>query len=321
MKAEKQASRAVTIEKLERDAENIRQYARFVIIIDGEEIRIVDNAKRFSEKSPLARLIVVLGPVKHKGVLLSETVLLEIGYSRTRPYAQLESRLHKSKQGKGTRWFLKPRSRARKISDEELIRVSPIIEACMTQVVLECREIWHNKDAWFVKNNTRAFERGIYFTFSKQDRSLYRHILREDIRFRKERYILWHAQCVRFWLGHYRNASYSAKQLRNFSGVVKVVELVDRYKEPAYRRALLECFKPGTKFHTLLDRIGEVFHLKLDSDDPHTRFVFEAATVTLPFFEHIRCCAVKQPEIHAKECFVVEGILERSYREKNEIPF
>lgn len=326
MKARERSSRRVTPEKLRRDVENIRAYARFVIVINGGVPKVIDNRDRVTGKLPLARLIAVIGPVKRGNLFLGETVLLEIGYSRTRPYAQIEQGgARKKVNGKNgqrihSAWHIKERLRARKISDKELRSVYPFIEQCIAGIVLECRESWNVKAPWWV-DGPGAIERGIYFTFSKSDRLLYRQVLVEDVRHRKEKYISWHAKCIRRWLSHYRSSNYSDKQLRGFSGTCKVADLVSRYRKPVYREALARCFQEGSHVQTLVSRIDGAFRLNMRSRDPHTVFVFDGPETGLGLMHSVRCYAVDQPVVHARGCLVVEVILERSYREKHEIPF
>lgn len=314
--------RRVTLEKLKRDADRVREYARFVIELAEEGPRLIDNGSRFRKGLPFARLIAVLGPAEHKGVGISQAVLLEIGYSRTRPYAQLEYR-HRDEAGnrsRNDRWFLKSRPRVRELSYKEFVLIHPILGQCMAEIVLECRESWHNKGPWWVAG-PGGVERGIYFTLSKSDRLLYRYILAEDMHFRKRRYISWHAQCIRYWIGHYRHAGYSQKQLRGFGGAQKVAELIERYKDPVYRLVLVRSFSSGSKIYMLLCNIGEAFNLELDHSNEHTRLLFEEAPVNLAPLEHVSCRIVKQPERQARGCVVFEVTLKRRYREREEIPF
>lgn len=82
--------RQATLSKVQRDGHNLKQHARFVIVLRNGKPELIDNGRRQKQGLPFARTIVVLGPVRYQGILVSEAVLLEVGYGRTRPYAQLE---------------------------------------------------------------------------------------------------------------------------------------------------------------------------------------------------------------------------------------
>lgn len=171
---EETSPRRVTIRKLQRDAQNLRAYARYVLVLKDGFVTVVDNADRRKKHLPYAKIIAVLGPVEYAGKLLQESVLMEIGYSRTRPYAQLEEQ-SKDEHGNrlNSRWHLKSRSRARILSDEELMLVYQHIVQCMTSIVLEQRESWTTKKPWFVKG-ARYVDRGIFFTISQSDALMHR---------------------------------------------------------------------------------------------------------------------------------------------------
>lgn len=318
---------SVTLEKLKRDADRLRTFARFTVVIGHSTIDVIDNGKLFREKRPFAQLIAVLGSIGPNSMGIDpkvETLLLEIGYSRSRPYAQAE--WHASggdgKRLRDQRWYLKPRIRARALSDEELQSVYPAIEQCMTQIVLERRELWKTKDRWWVPG-PGAVERGIYFTVDKSDRSLYRQLLAEDVRFRKERYMRGHAARISRLVGHYRSSYYSRQQLERFAGAEKVVTLVKdtSYWSPFYRRALLECFKPDSHTRTVLERMGEFFRFVFDEVSEYATVLYDETGPKLPWWRTIRGRVVEQTKIQSRGRLVVEITLERKYRENNECPF
>lgn len=318
--------RVVTLGKVQRDGQNLKQFARFVIVLRNAVPELIDNGTRRRDSLPFARLIAVLGPVQHEGVLVSEAVLLEIGYSRTRPYAQLEER-ERDEEGqrlKNGRWWLKPRTRVRKLTAEELELVHVLLEECMAEIVLECRETWKTKDRWWVPG-PGAVERGIYFTFDKSDHLLYRQILLEDIRFRKEEYLYGHARRIRRLIGHYRYPDYSRSQLERWSGVRKIADLLraQTYDNPYYRRVLLECFKAGSHVRNLLEHLSRLFHLQLEEGGEYARVVYEseADAPHLQLWKRIRARVVDQPTKHAKNGLVAELMLERKFRETHECPF
>ena len=316
----------VTEGKILRDTENILSFARFAIVFVDGKPTLVDNGARHAEGLPYARLIAVLAPYKRGGKVMLADVL-EIGYSRTRPYAEIESgRVREKKNSKNERRIslalrFKQRSRVRSISEEELVSAYPIIVDCMTKIVLECREHWSVKKTWYV-DGPGEIERGIYFTFSKQDHVLVRQMLLENVRYLKRKYIGWHSACIRFWIGRYRRSDYSDRQLKGFIGSNKVAELVDRYPDPLYRRVLLSYFPNGTHIRLLLERIFEAFKIDAEKESEFSKIVFSKRSPRLPFFDTMYGYVIgEQPAVHAKGCLVVEICLERSYREDNECPF
>lgn len=321
--------RVVTLGKVERDGQKIKQYARFVIVLRQGKVELIDNGARRKEHQPFAKLVAVLGPVRHHGVLVPEALLLEVGYGRTRPYAQLEER-PMGPEGKRlacNRWFLKERLRARKISAPELEMIYPLLNQCLTDIVLEQRESWRpeNRSPWWI-DGPGFVERGIYFTVSQSDRLLYRQFLAEDIRYRREKYINWHATCIDRWVGRYslRNTD---KQLRQRLKISQAAELIasKHYRNPLYRRALLESFRVNSRVRLLLERMDGLFSLGLEEENAEVRLLNEPQLVTLKPFRNIRCRLVKeprgQPKTHARGSIVVEITLERKFRENHECPF
>lgn len=318
---------SVTLEKLKRDADRLRRFARFTIVIRSDTIEVIDNGTLFREKQPFAQLIAILGVLgpNDKGFNPEiETVLLEVGYSRARPYAQAEWHAigTDGQRQRDQRWYLKPRIRARTISDSELQAAYCAIERCMTEIVLERREAWETKGRWWVFGPGMV-ERGIYFTVDKSDRSLYRQFLAEDVRFRKERYMRGHAARISRLVGHYRSAYYSRRQLERFAGAEKVASLVrdTSYWNPFYRRSLLECFKQGSHTRTILERMDEFFRFRFDEPSEYATVLYDETGPSFPWWKTIRSRVVERTKVQSRGRLVVEITLERKYRENNECPF
>jgi hypothetical protein len=318
--------RVVTLGKIQRDGQQLKQFARFVIVLRNGIPQLIDNGNRRRDGLPFARLITVLGPAHHEGVLVSEAVLLEIGYSRTRPYTQLEQVVATRKGARLAKtWFLKGRVRVRKISDQELKLVYSLIEQCMAQVVLECREDWkpESREKRYLKKGGAGWvDRGIYFTVSKSDQLLYRQVLAEDIRYRREKYINWHATCIRLWIGKYSLRN-SDKQLRQRMKVSQAAELISskNYRNPLYRRALVESFPVNSRVRLLLERMDSIFNLRLGQESDEICLLEQTQADALQPFLSIRCRVVNQPKVHANGSVVAEVTLERKFREDNECPF
>jgi hypothetical protein len=318
---------SVTLEKLKRDTDRLRRFARFAIVVNHGIVEIVDNEKLFREKRPFASLIAVLGSIGQNNQGIdpeTETVILEIGYFRSRPYAQVEWHAPETdgRRRRNQRWYLTPRIRARNISDEELRVIYPALEQCIAQIVIERRETWKTKGRWWVPG-PGAVERGIYFTVDKSDRSLYRQLLAEDVRFRKERYMRGHAARISRLIGHYRSSYYSRRQLERFVGAEKVANLVrdTSYWNPFYRRALLECFKPGSHTRTVLERMDEFFKFGFGEASEYGAVLYDETGPKLSQWKSIRGRVVEQGRIQASGRIVIEITLERKFREHNECPF
>lgn len=298
----------VTREKLLRDAEHVRAYARSVICLD-ENARVREVIDRKNEEHP-ACLIVVLAPVVYGNERI-ESVVLEIGYSRTRPYSTIE---------RDGSLFMLARRRFARANAKQLAGAYPTILRAMEEIVLCARHEWKHKDAWFL-SGPGYVERGIVFTIAKEDRALYRQVLREDVRMRRERYIDWHAECIGRWIGHYRHAGFSRRQLLAFPGARKVGELLSRYTLPLYREALLREFREGSLIRTLLERIADANRIDLRATAEARLIWGECDGGTLPFAENVRFRLRSEPSVHGAGCVVVEVILEKEFREREECPF
>lgn len=313
--------RGVTFGKLRRDARNILRYARFVIVLGGDYPKVIDNGYRRTKSLPYARIIAVVGPVQHTGIILKNGVRMEIGYSRTRPYAQLEERLRDEYGNRGNRrWFLKPRPRAGHLSDEEFALVFPLITQCMASIVLEHRQNWKVKKSWWV-DGPGEVERGVHFTIHHSDESMFRQMVLEDVRYRRERYISRHAAWVYYLLKRYKYSAYPSRQLRKFSKAQCVAEMLSQgHYTPFYRAVFLRCFAKGSHTRTLLDSIMETFGIDVSLSEREEYVLDHAPTV--PKLVDLQCYRPpRQPIVHARESSVFEITLERRYREKNEIPF
>ena len=315
-------SREVTLRKLKRDAENMRQYARFAVVLKGDTVEIIDNRDRKMTGLPYARIIAILGPVFYKGELLEESVLMEVGYSRTRPYAQLEERPrneHGFRENK--RWSLSARARIDGLTGEHFSIIYPAIERCMTAVVLELREKWKTKDPWWV-NGPGKVARGIFFTVHQSDILMHRQMVLEDVRYRDEKYISGHAEWIRKMLGRYKRSYYTPQQLKNFRVVRCVMELLSQpHYTPFYRSVFCGHFAIGSHEQVLLEAILEKSGIDVADSDQEVRAVRSAGMV-FPKLKTIRCYRPPvQPTHHARGASVFEILLEEGYRERNEISF
>lgn len=193
----------------------------------------------------------------------------------------------------------------------------------MTNIVLDQREAWHpeSRKPWWI-DGAGFVERGVHFTVSKSDSLLYRQVLAEDIRYRREKYINWHASCVSRWIGGYSLRN-SDKQLRQRMKVVQAAELIasKQYRNPLYRRALVESFPVSSRVRLLLERMDSIFKLRLEQESDEIRLLEQTQTIALKLFRNIRFRVTDQPKVHANGSIVAEVTLERRFREDHECPF
>jgi hypothetical protein len=311
----------VTLGKLIRDVANVRRYARFVLVLTQEGVQVIDNGHLRKSGLPYAKLIAVVGTVSYKAETF-EGLLMEIGYSRTRPYTSLEERHETAGKGRAPRrWHLKARSRVRGLTDTELASIYPHFGPCMETIVLEHREKWQVKKAWWV-NGPGPVERGVYFTVSRSDARMHQQMALEDVRFRKRAYISGHMKRIRRYLRRATLAYYPLERLRTrvWANLIADV-LAQRHYTPFYRTVLIQQFPKGSHQRSLLGDIAEAFAIDVTLSDDEVA-VLHAPEVVLPHFTNVRCYRVpQQPVVHARGASVFEVILTRSYREKHEVPF
>lgn len=308
--------RRATVEKLKRDAENLKAYARFAIVL-GESggIEVIDNGTRRAQGLSYVKIIAVLGPAQHNGKHLPEANLLEIGYSRARPYASTELSKNGGRSHQRGR-FLKQRPRIRLLSDEEMARVYPHIVDCMRVIVLESSEHWETR-TWHIKKRSGYTKgpgevgRGIYFTVSHSDRHLHRQFSLEDMQHRKDSYILRHISWVR-WLS--KKYKFSC-QLKKHTRARQIADMLlqDHYT-PFYRTVLCRHFEECSRERILLDSIVEAFNIDVSLTE-HEAHALNPSPISLPQLVNLRCYRpLEQPTVHARDATVFEIFLEKEYR-------
>ena len=309
--------RRATVEKLKRDTANLKAYARFVLVLKESGVVVIDNGFRKTQGLPYAKIIAVLGPAHYDGEDIPEGNLLEIGYSRTRPYASTE--LSKGERSHHRR-FLKQRPRARSLSAGEMTRIHSHIVECMRTIVLELSAHWTTR-TWCARKKPgyakgpEEFGRGIYFTVHHSDRLLHKQFSLEDVRHRKDRYLLRHASWIRCLFREYASSQYTPKQLKSFARARRVVEMLSQdHYTPFYRTVLCRHFEEGSHERVLLDSIMKAFNIDVSVDE-HGMRILESEPVSLPLFENLRCYRISdQPTVHARGATVFEIFLEREYR-------
>lgn len=160
--------------KAERDAESLKRYARFVIVveIDGST-RVISNYRRLLAGEIVIPLIVVMCPIEISGHY-SWVSALEIGYKRARPYQRVEHTQTRE-------LLLKNRDPGHRLTEAQFIAIYPIVLNCLETVLIETRAKWKSDDAQFV--NGHMYERGVQITVRHSDTLLCQALLRESLNY------------------------------------------------------------------------------------------------------------------------------------------
>lgn len=316
--------RRTTVGKLKRDAEKIKECARFVLLLsESGTVDVIDNGARRAQGMPYVRTVSVLGPANYDGKFLPECNLLEVGYSRTRPYANTQMYLDIGLSRSGDencvpRRHVNHRPRVRPLSEGDTARAYPYIVECIQTIVQELTEQWR-ETTWYARKEPHEakglrFECGIYFTVSHADQMLHTQFGIEDVRHRKERYISRHASWIRSLFWSYASF-YTTKQLQRFAKARRVADLLmKRHYTPFYRQILFNHFEADSRERILLDSIAEAFNVDVSSLTEHEAQVLIPSPIRLMPLENLRCYRPpKQPTVHAKGATVFEIFLEREY--------
>jgi hypothetical protein len=301
------------IEKATADAERLRQHACVLIVLDAEG-NIVSEVRRDPRDPIVVRVIAVLAPAVIRGVSIPEANVLEIGFSRTRPYTQ---------SYRGNQTVISARKHARKITSDEYAKIHTYVLELMRELTLKLRESWKHKEAWRIGRKNVEFARGIFFSIDKSDLAVYAQMLAEDVRSRGKRYFPHMARRIERLIAQYDKA-YSDKQFRKLMGVDKLAFLLGKQREPAlYVREILKHVRP--QYRIRLRRVVELFGIPFEEEDEHTRLVDEYAR-THPSVEGLNILEVRHRKrlVHGKNSFVLEAFLDKHYskaRETPEVPF
>lgn len=310
--------RLVSVAKVRRDAELLRAHAAVVIVLNPEGL-VTEVITRDPRADQVVRLIVVLAPAFHREQLIGETVVFEIGFSRARPYQQVE----RYGTGGNVTFFIKPRHRLRKLTFEEYASVAPVILRDMREMLFALRESWLTKEAWEAGPKRVAFERGIYFTVHRSDTHAYAHFLKEDLRFRRSDYLPHHASTLRGFISRriHSATTLSRAQLARTKWVHQLVDHCAVVRLTAlYVSALHTYFSP--REWDAFTRVCTLMGVALPRGDAQTRLIAQPFARDLSGISGMFLVAKHDERTrHARNCFVVEAIFEKEYRERHEIPF
>lgn len=273
-----------TVEKLLADRDRIKQYAWGYLILDAKGELVAKHVREHGS-GRFIPVIAVLAPVVHGGVSIAESVIMEIGLERTRPYMSAEIR---------SDWRAKrdvietvvPRTRVRMPTSDEYRIAWQAIEQVFHAYVVERVSRWEFPDRRWAKGFPA--EPGARFTISKTDIPLYRQLLREDWRWRGERFRYSRADAAAIIMQRIKAKRFTDRQLRanlaakNLASFMRSITLLER-------SFVMRSFAKRSREHFLLDAVMEVFDIRNGDEteegnvlwgDPHAQ--------AFPHFQTIR---------------------------------
>ncbi|MDO8492775.1 MAG: hypothetical protein Q7S34_03995 [bacterium] len=240
------------LRKLRRDAEVVViPHARVLIYINnvGEVVKIVHQ-----EHYGL-NIVAVIGSAIYAGVLLPNVVLLEIGVSRAKPYANTHMR-----NGFG---HAPARSREIRISDQQFLKALTVIEEVLLHIAeekiskrkwVQNGRDWHIFSAGMMSQKNRLLYRHyLSFGVSESDTKLVASIFRSDILFRRVT-LDGLGKAIFYRLCCFKNSHYSGRQLYRFVKARHIRDLFTKYRILPHHIVAIKERIPN-RFHVLLENI------------------------------------------------------------------
>ena len=298
------------VEKAMRDARLLREYARFIVVLDKDQLgrvfvkETIDN----SEKGYIANVIAVLAYVElfDGAFTLDQGLVLEVGISRGRPYQRAKTKKNNGSAVSISR--IKGRRKLRDISMEEMLVIWPVLVGLITKHTLAVRGNWSGKgEEWFVSSIGRGVPRGAYFTVSESDKVLARKVILEDTRYLLKLYLYRKALHISWWLRRFKFSYYPECQLKSFEGVKKAVDMWKNARwKPRLARAVISHIPFGKK--DLFLAVLKAHGLKDPfDDDPLYPDPFDAQAQKLPVLKSVWFYIPSRiREVQARGCLVFE---------------
>jgi hypothetical protein len=147
--------------------------------------------------------------------------------------------------------------------------------------------------------------------------------LKEDLRFRRSDYLPHHASILRGFISRriHSAMTLSKAQLARTKWVTVLLEHCETVRLPAiYVQALATYFLP--REWDAFTRVCELMGVALPRGDAQTRLIAQPFARELFAISGMFLVAKHDERTrHARNCFVVEAIFEKEYRERHEIPF
>ncbi len=209
----------IRVQKAMRDTDRIRRHAHFVIVLGVDEQHgpycreFIDN----TERGYVANVIAVLAPVDlfDGWFVLEQSVVLEVGLTRGRPYTQAESSLGAANR----RLVVKKRHKLRDATFDEVAGAWPRILECIKEETRRLQGGRMYPNTFLLRGRNYIHDDGIRVTVSKNDRYLYWKIVIEDERARIRRYIGDRAAWITSQLMPYTRTTVRGKRFKNLAGV------------------------------------------------------------------------------------------------------
>ena len=206
--------------------ERERKYARHILTIDdaGNVIDLMEN------QHPQLDVLAVIGPAHVGETFLEETILLEIGYKKVRPYNKTGGIENGSK--KRQVWS---RARFAPLDGERFVRAFPTIQSILTERTKEIMAGWRIrrfKMPWSTLGNSGEMVRtkGVRYSVSLDDHAMLSTVLKSERTFRQldvEFDMQKSAARVRKLLRSYKNLYPSEKQWKLMLTFPNVAELIE----------------------------------------------------------------------------------------------
>lgn len=174
------------VEKLTRDAENMYEHARYVIVLneEGEVIEKINHFYGF-----VGNYLVVLAPLTYKKEHIPMSVVLEIGLGRLTPYKQFIKTFCYG----DVEIRIADRTPIVKMKDSLVIKLLPLIAKTLQSIVDQ--DISHRETLTIVKNKGDSVRdaiiqsRGIFIRINKEEEILSYVCLARDIETRSNHHL------------------------------------------------------------------------------------------------------------------------------------
>ena len=298
--------------RLLRDVVKHKNHSRFVIILDDEnKASLIENQPAEGMSREIIPLIVVIGSGEYLGQNISETILLEIGLKRTRPYRPTLS---------GT--FSREREPVCDINPEQQQAAFPIILECLEKHLLETRARWTAKSSrWFVSFGAYQVEKGVQISVHKRDRWLYRECLFQHMRYFQSIHLPKFAKWIKDRLRTSKFNRYSPRQYGPKARQVGEEIRRSRYfNEPLLLETLMQMSGRADLIRSILSDL----HNHIHTLDEETELVYIDPHVSFPqknylwFYKTLDQPAENGFKSQAKGCARFEVIPETSWISKIE---
>lgn len=252
------------LSKLEKrilnDVQSVVRYARYVLNID-EQGNLVHFLKN---ESWGINVLAVVGPSVVNSVFFEQVLLLEIGFSHTRPYRKTVAPCcgHARK-------IFSYRKKVASLSETQMKNAGPCIADILVRIAEEVVSKWSSREPWYFSVGKRvvAHRKGVHFSFSLKDEMLFKGIVVADRK--RKNYFDGIVGYVNRVFKRLTYASYPEKQIKRIQSIARTADFLSE-------RIVLACHFQYVKHkiwkQVLFQEMMEAFGL-VDMDDV---FYFES---------------------------------------------